>query len=339
VDPAADAPRLAATEGAARAAQGDWALAIAAYERANRVRHTREAEEELRRLRLQAFRHFDGRDGAPPEPDLVRSAAIDPSVGLPTVRGLPGADVVRASIAAHGSLLVRNLLPQESVERLLGIAKTALAARDAAASGEPGVDPAWLTELPGLSNPLSRGMTAKAGMLAVDSPRGLFLLIEELRRSGLDQLSREVLGGPVAFSAEKTVFRRVEPMGSFPADLGWHQDGAFLGEQIRTLDVWVALSRCGTRAPGLEVLSRRVDRILRGGALFSWDLSTAQLEEAYPGFTAAKPEFEPGDAILFDQLCVHRSAFSPSMTETRFALECWMFAPGTVPPEYTGFLL
>ena len=63
------------------------------------------------------------------------------------------------------------------------------------------------------------------------------------------------------------------------------------------------------------------------------------LAREYPGVTPVMPEFKVGDGVIFDQLCVHRSGHGPNMRDERLAIECWLFAPGSVPPEYTGLLL
>jgi hypothetical protein len=44
-----------------------------------------------------------------------------------------------------------------------------------------------------------------------------------------------------------------------------------------------------------------------------------------------RPRFEPGDALLFDHLMLHRTASEPSMTKRRYAIETWFFAPSAYP--------
>ena len=58
-----------------------------------------------------------------------------------------------------------------------------------------------------------------------------------------------------ALSANKCTLRRV------PVDTNtnWHQDGAFLGADVRTVNLWLALSDCGDDSPGLEIVPRRLD--------------------------------------------------------------------------------
>ncbi len=57
--------------------------------------------------------------------------------------------------------------------------------------------------------------------------------------------------------------------------------GAFLGDDVRSLNVWLALSKCGRDAPGLDLVPRRFDRILETGsegAAFSWTVAPDVVE-------------------------------------------------------------
>jgi hypothetical protein len=259
---------------------------------------------------------------------------IDPAVGLPTCRGTPAAELVRAAIDAHGSLIVRNLLPRDRAEELRRAVLDSVAARAAYKAGAAR-DPSHYTEFDHIAQNATREFTSEAGVLAADSPRGHRLMVEALEDHGVVDIAAKLLGDRPAVSVEKCVLRKVEPQ----IFASWHQDGAFLGEQISTLDVWVALTPCGRKAPGLEIFPRRVNRVLPTGAFFTWDLSDQTLAAEYPGVRSVMPEFDIGDAIIFDQLCVHRSGFLAGMTDTRLALECWLFAPASVPADYTGLAL
>jgi hypothetical protein len=311
--------------------------AIADLTERNRRAEDAELERELLRLRHERFLALDN-TLAPAEspPRRMSPVSIDPEVGLPAVEGPIDAGLLRSTLEEHGSLVVRKLVSGDAVLGLRDAVQRALAARDriVAASAEPD-DTDWYHEFVPPPHGPSRGFTSSAGMLAVDSPRGAFRMLEAFREAGLGRLAADFLGAPAAMSAEKTVFRRVDP-GPFTS---WHQDGAFLGETIRTLDVWIALSHCGRSAPSLEILPRRVPRVLPTGGFFSWDLDEREIERAYPGYTTVLAQFEPGDAILFDQLCVHRSGHAAGMTEPRLAIECWLFACGNVPDDYTGLAL
>ena len=47
----------------------------------------------------------------------------------------------------------------------------------------------------------------------------------------------------------------------------------------------------------------------------------------------AAPRFKAGDALLFDQMFLHRTGVRPGMTRERLAIESWFFAGSTFPME------
>src|SRR5439155_16415123 len=136
-----------------------------------------------------------------------------------------------------------------------------------------------------------------------DSPNALFNVIEALAAAGVLQVVGDYLGEALALSANKCVLRRVSP----DVRSSWHQDGAFLGADIRTVDVWVALSDCGgdTDAPGLEIVPRRLELVVSTDGPDSavpYAVNRAQLADALDGLEPQMPTFKPGDALLFDHL-------------------------------------
>ena len=71
---------------------------------------------------------------------------------------------------------------------------------------------------------------------------------------------RDYFGEPPTLLARKGTLRRIEHDGDTG---GWHQDGAFMGTDIRSLNIWLALTHCGDTAPGLDVVGRRLDEIVQ----------------------------------------------------------------------------
>jgi hypothetical protein len=121
-----------------------------------------------------------------------------------------------------------------------------------------------------------------------------------------------------------------------PRPSAWHQDGAFLGP-VRALNVWLALSRCGDVAPGMDLVPRRLDHLAQAGtegAVFDWSVSQAVAEREAGEAGIVRPVFEPGDVLLFDELFLHATATDPSMRLPRYAVECWFFGPSSYPDGY-----
>ncbi|MFX7739826.1 hypothetical protein ABTJ99_20850, partial [Acinetobacter baumannii] len=48
-----------------------------------------------------------------------------------------------------------------------------------------------------------------------------------------------------------------------------------------------------------------------------------------------RPTFQPGDALLFDELFLHKTASEPTMRHPRYAIENWFFAAAGFPANYT----
>jgi ectoine hydroxylase-related dioxygenase (phytanoyl-CoA dioxygenase family) len=145
-------------------------------------------------------------------------------------------------------------------------------------------------------------------------------------------LVAEFFGERPAMSVNKCALRRIP--GGPPRTPDFHQDGSFLGEDIRTLNVWLALTDCGVDAPSLDVVPRRLAGVLPTGvnrAWQPWTVSKFTVAEVLHDPPVVRPVFEPGDALLFDHLLVHRTGTAEGMQEVRYAVENWFFAPSAYP--------
>lgn len=158
----------------------------------------------------------------------------------------------------------------------------------------------------------------------------LFELTELIDDTGIGDLVTEYLGERPVLSANKCTLRRVP----LTAQAGWHQDGAFLGESARSLNLWLALDHCGTDAPGLDLVPRRFDRVVPAGtdgAIFDWSVAPDVVTREAGDVGIVRPEFAPGDALLFDHFLLHSTAVEPTMTNERHAMETWFFGPSSYP--------
>jgi hypothetical protein len=300
----------------------------------NRTQRDGAVEHRLVRLRHDAFASVDctpGRDAWPPDyPDL-----------FPDVQGIPevqAADLtpeaVGAGILHHGSLLVRGLLSPPQVERLVDGIDKAIDLCDAGMNGAPveETEPWYMPFNPGLGYNLGWGrrfVLDGGGLWTVDSPHVMFDLFELYEEVGLARVLTDYLGERPALSVKKCTLRRV------PITTGsdWHQDGAFLGEGIRTVNVWLTLTHCGDVAPGLDLVAKRLPGVLETGtegAKFDWSVGPGVVERVADD-RIVRPIFEAGDALLFDDFNLHTTAVTPEMTESRYAIESWFFAPSTYP--------
>lgn len=329
-DPRETSPVLARAE--QLVSDGRALEAISLLTDANRSRNDAAIETELRDLRHRAFDLVD--HPAPTEPPERVRASTDEPGPLPE---LSAAELtlgsLRAGMASHGCVLVRGLISPTRAGRLAEGVDRALEAFDASeAATEPGAAP-WYVPFspePGRYPLVTRRVWVRASgaVWTVDSPHMLFELTEMVAETGLVDLITQYLGERPALSARKCTLRRV-PVDT---DTNWHQDGAFLGQDIRTLNLWLVLSKVDRDSPGLEIVPRRLDSVLptgTEGAIFDWSVSPAVVSEVPT--EPIRPEFEAGDALLFDHLLLHRTAAGPGMTRERYAMENWFFAPSTYP--------
>jgi hypothetical protein len=303
---------------------------------ANRQRRSADAE-----LRLVAMRHLaglrllDAAEGDPrhPEPDPAKLPATD---GLPEIRPQDlTAGLLRAGILRDGCVLVRSLIPRPDALRFAEQIDCAYAERERHESGQPR-DPAYYAEFsprPGRGEELARWWVKQGGgVLAVDSPRLSFEMVELFQRAELPSLVDEYLGEPALISGQKTTLRIAEP--SVPG--GWHQDGKFLGP-VRALNLWLSLSHCGDEAPGLDLVPRRLDELVvtqTEEAMLDYMISQQRAEEAAGETGIVRPIFEPGDALFFDEMFLHKTGSDPSMPKPRYAIENWFFGASAFPTEY-----
>lgn len=322
-------------------AAGDAVAAIDAAVEALRVSADPALEMLLVELRHEAFFQAAPGEVVPVEPEPPR-ARIAPD--LPEIaRDELTADALRGGISTHGCVLVRGLIDESEAAKLRdGIDRTFTAFDDRQAGRRDPDDAPWFTPFtPSVGDYRIGGRTfmrESGGVWTVDSPRMMFTLTELLERQGLRDLVTRYLGERPALSANKCNLRRV------PVDTqtNWHQDGAFLGREVRSLNLWLALGPCGVDAPALDLVPRRFDRIVETGtpgAMFDWSVAPDKVEEAAGDAGVIRPVFETGDALFFDHLFLHRTGVSPGMTNERHAIESWFFAPSSYPQGQIPILL
>jgi hypothetical protein len=262
-----------------------------------------------------------------PFPGLIGVPEIEPAA-LTT-------EMLGGAILHHGSLLVRGLLPRDQATALRANVDLALDARDAKLAGAPdsAVLP-WYAEVKAGKIAECRPWTWDCGAIwTADSPRNLAHLIDLFESTGIVDLIAGYFGERPALSIGKSTLRRVP----VTTQTDWHQDGAFLGPKVRSVNLWLALSPCGEDAAGLDIVGRRLSYVMQSGshgAAFHWSCGPGLVDIlARGGAPIVSPVFEPGDALLFDHLMLHRTGIHPGMTQTRWALENWFFAPSSYPMD------
>ncbi len=326
----------AVAEGAPTASSAELSEEIDELTRANR--ESRDSDRERRILRLRhalGARLLDDADGSPSDP-------TPDTAGLPSNSELPQItpdrltpEIVRAGMMRDGFVLIRGLVEPDAALGFADEIERSFAARAEHPDGSPETDGYYEEFHP---DPPFPGLTERpwveeaGGVLAADSPKLMFEMLDTFERVGLRRVIDGYLGEPPALSLQKCTLRKADPKVAG----GWHQDGAFLGD-VRALNVWVALSHCGDVAPGLDIVPRRIDHLVptgTEGAILDWAVSPAVAEEAAGEAGIVRPIYEPGDVMLFDDLFLHQTGTDPGMPNPRFAIESWFFGPSGFPGDY-----
>ncbi len=325
---------------------GQPLAAVGVLTDANRLEPNGDIEQRLLDLRARAFDSLERTHGLAEWPPV----AADP---FPEVIGVPpevhrrdlSPEIIAGAILHHGSLIVRELISSDDVEVLRDAIRRAFDARDAFSGGdrlEAEADAGWY--IPFEAGRHHEAFGSKRFVRIIDSPRTLYRLLQIYGDSGLLEILESHLGERPALSAHKCALRRMTPEpGELASD--YHQDGSFMGSHIRTVNVWLPLMACGGDAApraGLDVVPRRIDHILETGvegATFDWTISEAVVARAAAGTPVVRPEFGVGDAMLFDELMVHRTGLSDGMDQERMAVEAWFFAPSEYPHDHVPLMV
>ncbi len=322
----------ALAEPPAEASAGELLSEIRRHTAANRDRRDRETERRLLALRhragLRLIEEADG--GAYPEPELDALPA-GPLPEIQAADATPG--LIRAGILRDGALLVRGLVPRDAALALAEQIDRAFAERERAAEGrrtKPGYYEEFEPDARFNVNAFRSWIRDGGGVLAADSPMLSYELLELFETGGLRELVGDYLGEAPLLSVHKTTLRKAVPtLGG-----AWHQDGAFMGD-VRALNLWLSLSRCGDVAPGLDVVPRRLEEVvIPHDAMLDVELTRRKATEAAGEAGIVRPIFEPGDALFFDELFLHQTASDPAMPNPRYAVESWFFGASAFPGDY-----
>jgi hypothetical protein len=298
----------------------------------------RDTERRLVRLRhLAGIRLLEDASGAaefaaPADPGILVPG--EPLPELSPAQLTP--ELLRAGILRDGCVLVRGLIPREGALTLAAEIERAFAERErhdiAGAAPAAGYYEEFVPQ-PESGAPIVRPWIKQGGgLLAADAPKLHFQMMELFAGARLRELVSGYLGEPALISVHKTTLRKADP--SVPG--AWHQDGFFMG-QVRSLNLWLSLSRCGDEAPGLDIVPRRLERYVATAteeAVLDYTISRSKVEQAAGDTPIIRPIFEPGDALFFDELFLHQTGSDPAMPNPRYAVENWFFGASGFPAEY-----
>jgi hypothetical protein len=207
-------------------------------------------------------------------------------------------DLLASGVQHHGGMVVRGLLTATEVDELRTFLEggTVRAKRSGSSSDE-----------------IDRMVAA---LITAYEARGV-----------LDLVERYLGEKPVGFP-HRTVVKRNERSAGLP----WHQDASFFRGPCGSLDIWTALTPCGKDCPSLGLVPRRVHRVLDADqtTVGSSGAVDAEVEALLDGIEAVRPVLEPGDAIVLDEMTVHRTGSGWKVPSRDVAIT-WFFAPSRLP--------
>lgn len=274
--------------------------------------------------------------------NTATTTALQYEQGIPAVAAENlSSEVLESAMSQDGALLVRGLAHPDTVSELREIVDQVIEnCSQAATNGQSAVPkgsfyapPTILREvMPGAELGTSRGFHHNSGSaMCVEAPSVAEELLGLYKQWGLYELIAAYLNEPPCLSAKKWVLRRTQlPI----SDAGWHQDGAFMGTDISSLNLWLPLTHCGgdSGAPGLDVVPARLQDIISSDeAYFDWAVSPSTVDREFANTAPISPEFAAGDALFFDHFYLHRTQYKPSFSATRYAIETWFFGSETFP--------
>jgi hypothetical protein len=239
--------------------------------------------------------------------------------------------VVERALVEHGALIVRGLVPEEHRRRLIEDIDRGLDAQIEYVHGSGELtDPSHFHPHPAPPEVAAvRAWAIENGAVMLpDSPSLLVDTLRMLRDTGITELARDFLGAEPVTTMTKSAGRRI----AAGTGICWHQDGGFLGIDHVVLNLWTTLTPCGPgRAPGLELVPRRFRDVVppRPDAQFGWSVGDSLPDGV--DWETVDPVLDAGDAIVFDQLLLHRTGRGDGTTAQRYGTETWMFGAGSVP--------
>lgn len=168
------------------------------------------------------------------------------------------------------------------------------------------------------------------------------ILLAEIGAASAGAWIRGELGSRLACDLDQAWVRRQYAPWRYPplhAPHGWHQDGGlgfdfpshrggtFPSDALLPMvTCWITLGPCGTYAPGLEFVARRLDRLLA-----PTELTDESVREHFGPEEFWRPAMESGDALLFRGDVLHRTHVTPAMTNNRTSIEVRFFMADNIP--------
>ena len=290
--------------------------------------------------RIEAYRELQPSNESPLIIRETHDTASPAGVPEVSVKDLD-AKSLHSAIGEYGALIVRDMFAETEVEALKHAIDEVLKVfglprKKRANTVSPYFNPPenMASIMPGKEEELASLRYFNRGggaAMCVEAPSVAESLLELYEQHGIKDLVTEYLGESPCLSVKKWVLRR----SLLPIEqAGWHQDGAFMGEDINSINLWIPLTDCGgkTGAPGMDVVPQRLYKVVSSdGATFDWSVSDELVQSGRMYNRPVAPVFNAGDGFFFDHLYLHRTQSSEDFFNVRYAVENWFFGSSTFP--------
>jgi hypothetical protein len=286
---------------------------IALLTQENREHPSQQREEDLVQLRMTAGRLLCKQE-KPTRPVIPCFDNLFAGIkGIPEVsRQELNRDTLAAGILAHGALLVRGFYSKSEVTFLNSLAESCKSA------------------LP--RDEVSTAIWAKT----------LFTLLEFYTGNGLLEAVSEYTGVQPILLAERLKLREHHSGRDNYSAIPWHQDVNFFGGKSFAVNCWAAVTSCGETNPGLGIIPSRCDRRVGwekelGIAPVNYGNSIEErvIDELVAKYPPVYPVLQPGDALLFDEMTMHKTAPRPWKQKKQIVTISWFFSPAGFPERGT----
>jgi phytanoyl-CoA dioxygenase PhyH len=247
--------------------------------------------------------------------------------GCLIVRNFFSTDEVKAMRSFVDHSFAINCNPDSRVNQYLGkrVNFDAVLAKTRAAIKEKKKENPTYVNTAMFGSKLTQPLGDKKSFLTAQTPILVEKLLNLFDEKGLKTLLQDYFAHDPCVSVYKWALRRSTPP---EAPIDFHQDGAFMGDEISSLNCWIPLSNCGSGSDvhGLDVVPKRFMTTFRkGSGVMDWTISEKAVVDAYTEEAIVTPSFREGDIFFFDHLLVHRPQCLPNASGQRYAIETWFF--------------
>jgi len=159
-------------------------------------------------------------------------------------------------------------------------------------------------------------------------------IFDLVANSAIPEILEKLFNEKPVIPLQHVLVRKYHAINSYQNILPFHQDIQAVDKRA-SVTSWIPFNECGTEAPGLELVGKRVTGRLPTSKTSKFNLG-AEITENYIMSLyqddLIHPTFSLGDAILFLNTTPHRSYVTPAMSKPRYSVEI-RYMPGSLQDE------